>query len=87
MADINAIEKKLQSYRKDADTLKTELAKQQGIRQSLMDRLKKEYGITSIEQVEKKLADLNKQKKTINADIELLVNKIDKKYGEIFNDD
>jgi hypothetical protein len=87
MADINAIEKKLQSYKKDADTLKTELAKQQGIRQSLMDRLKKEYGITSIEQVEKKLADLNKQKKTINADIELLVNKIDKKYGEIFNDD
>ena len=84
MQTIEQIEKDLNLFKKKSDDLKNELSIQQGKKESVLDRLKKEFNIDNIDDAKKKKLQLERQQKTLEEKIREIKEKIDKKYSGIF---
>lgn len=87
MDNIKEMEDSLEKYKKDLDFLKTELAKQQGIKESLLTRLNKEFGIKNPAKINEILNDLIDQKEKLLVKINTIKSKIEEEFSEVLTDE
>lgn len=74
------IEKKLRMYKSAVAEATTKIANLEGSRDSLLGQLEKEFGKTSIEDAEKELQSVIKDKERVSSQIQALIRKIEDSY-------
>lgn len=84
--NLQIIEKDLLGFKKDLAQIKTELTKQETIKQSLIDQLHKEYGLKDSKAIEKRLIEIKKEKTQLTDKITTLVESIKKQFSKVFGD-
>ena len=74
------LEQELLDIKKKIDAAKTEKAQIEGALTQLMERLKSEFQLTSIEKAEKALAELKKETARLQEDLDLGMKALREKY-------
>jgi uncharacterized protein YpuA (DUF1002 family) len=70
----------LERLKKEIDTAKTGLAREEGKLQALMEKLEKEFGLTSVEEAEEKAAALVLEIRELEIDISERLKDLKAKY-------
>jgi len=81
--NIETIEKELTKFQKLASNLDKDVATNEGKIQSVMERLKKEFSVNSIEEAEKLLADMTVETKSLSEKISQGMAKLNQEYGDL----
>ena len=77
---MNHIQKDLADLKEGIDSAKTNLAKLEGVESEILHQLKKEYGISSVEEAKTMLNDLTKELEDHKKDIEKTYSKLKEDY-------
>ena len=64
----------------EIDRAKEDKAKDEGRMSSLMERLKEEYGLNSLDEAEKKIAEIEKEVSTLDREYDTGLKKLREKY-------
>jgi hypothetical protein len=73
-------EEKLKKFRRQIEESKAEVLRLEGEEKSLLDRLKKEHNITSLQQAEEKLAEYKESINNMTKSLAASVAKLEKDY-------
>jgi predicted nucleic acid-binding Zn-ribbon protein len=81
--NLENIEKELGKFQKLATNLDKDISVNEGKIQSVMERLKKEFNVTSIEEAEKMLGDMTTEVKSLEEEISRRMDDLNGKYGDL----
>ena len=81
--NIEQIEKDLGKLQKLATNLDKDISVNEGKIQSVMERLKKEFNVTSIEEAEKMLGNMTTEVKSLEEEISRRMGDLNDKYGDL----
>jgi len=81
--NIEQIEKDLGKLQKLATNLDKDISVNEGKIQSVMERLKKEFNVTSIEEAEKMLGNMTTEVKSLEEEISRRMGDLNGKYGDL----
>jgi predicted nucleic acid-binding Zn-ribbon protein len=81
--NIEQIEKDLGKFQKLATNLDKDISVNEGKIQSVMERLKKEFNVTSIEEAEKMLGNMTTEVKSLEEEISRRMGDLNDKYGDL----
>jgi chromosome segregation ATPase len=74
------LEKKLRNYKTALAEANTKIANLEGSRDSLLGQLDKEFGLSTVEDAEKELQSVVKDKERVGVQIQSLIRKIEDSY-------
>jgi F0F1-type ATP synthase membrane subunit b/b' len=77
---MNHIQKDLADLKEGIDSAKTNLAKLEGVESEILNQLKKEYGISSVEEAKTMLSSLTKELEDHKKNIEQTYSKLKEDY-------
>jgi predicted nucleic acid-binding Zn-ribbon protein len=80
---LEQIEKELDKFKKLASTLDREIATNEGKLDSILDQLKKDFGVVKIEDADKTLEEMKIQVDMLEKEIAEKMNELNKNYGHL----
>jgi hypothetical protein len=80
---IEQIEKELGKFQKLAANLDREIASNEGKLESILDQMKKEFGVTTIDEADKTLEEMQKQVEMLEKEISEKMTDLQEKYGHL----
>jgi chromosome segregation ATPase len=80
---LEQIEKELGKYQDRAKSLDREIATNEGKLDSILDQLKKDFGVLKIEEADKTLEEMKIQVDMLEKEIADKMNELDKNYGHL----
>ena len=81
--NLDQIEKDLGKFQKLAANLDREIASNEGKLESILEQLKKEFGVLNIDEADKTLVEMNTQVELLEKEISEKVADLNEKYGHL----
>jgi ribosomal protein S8 len=84
--EIVLLEKEHEGFVKDLNQIKIDFSKQQGVKQSLLDRLEKDFNLKNQKEIEVQLKKMIKEQEELIGKLLTLKEEIKTKFSEILED-